>query len=87
MFIFSSSGIRAHGSVGQRWLGYRSSFRSWSGNGVYVLETLSQIKQGGSLSQLEREQYIAPSKPIKPTQAILEKPQQRSIIANSVRQW
>ena len=38
------------------------------------------------LSQLERGQYITPSKPIKPTQMILEKAQQMSIIANGARQ-
>ena len=77
MFIFPTSGIRAHGVVGQRWLGYRGSFCSWSGNGVCVLKALSQMEWG---------QYIAPTKPIKPTQTILEKGQQRSIIANHARQ-
>ena len=51
-----------------------------------VLEALSQMEQGESLSQLERGLYITPSKPIKPTQTILEKAQQRSIIANGARQ-
>ena len=74
------------GGVGQRWHGYRGSFRSWSGNRVCVLESLSQMEHGGSLSQLEQERYIAPSKSIKPTQTILEKVQQRSIIANGARQ-
>ena len=45
------------------------------------------MEQGMSLSQLERGQYIAPSKAIKPTQTILEKGQQRNIIANDARQW
>ena len=44
------------------------------------------MEQGMSLSQLERGQYIAPSKAIKPTQTILEKGQQRNIIANDARQ-
>ena len=45
-----------------------------------VLETLSQMERGKSLSQLKRGRYIAPSKLIKPTQTILEKAQQRSIL-------
>ena len=53
VFISPTSSIKAHGDVGQRWKGYRDSFRSWSGNAVCVLETLSQMEQGGSLSQLE----------------------------------
>ena len=73
MFISLASGIRAHGGVGQMWQGYRGYFHSWSGNWVYVLEALSQIKKGRSLSQLEQGWYIAPNKPIKPTQTILEK--------------
>ena len=87
MFISPTNGIKTHGVVGQRWQVYRNSFRNWSKNGVYVLETLSQMEQGGSLSQLEQEWYIAPSKLIKLTQTISEKAQQRSIIANSTRQW
>ena len=86
MFISPTSGIRAYGVVGQRWQGYRGSFHSWSRNGVCVLKVLSQMEQGMSLSQLERGQYIAPSKAIKPTQTILEKGQQRNIIANDARQ-
>ena len=53
---------------------------------VCVLEALSQMEQDGSLSQLERGRYIASSKPIKPTQMILKKTQQRSIIVNGARQ-
>ena len=53
---------------------------------VCVIEALSQIEQDGSLSQLERGRYIVPSKPIKPTQMILKKTQQRSIIVNGARQ-
>ena len=34
-----------------------------------------------------RERYISPRKPIKPTQMILEKAQQRNIITNGARQW
>ena len=79
VFISPTNGIKTHGSVGQRWQGYWDSFRSWSGNKVCVLEAFSQMEQGGSLYQLKRGQYIAPSKPIKPTQTILEKAQQRSI--------
>ena len=51
-----------------------------------VLEALSQMEQGGSISQLVQGRYIAPSKLVKPTQKILEKVQQRSIIANAARQ-
>ena len=82
MFISLISGIRAHGGVGQMWQGYRDSFRIWSENGVCILEALSQMEQG----RLERGQYITPSKPIKSTQTILEKAQQRSIIANGAKQ-
>ena len=42
---------------------------------------------GRVLFTIEVGRYIAPSKLIKPTQMILEKAQQRSIIANGVRQW
>ena len=86
MFISPTSGIRAYGGVGQRWQGYRDSFCNWSGNWVCVLKALLQIEQGGSLSKLEWGWYITPSKPIKPTQTMLEKVQQRSIIANGARQ-
>ena len=72
--------------MGQRWQGYRGSFRNWSGNGVCVLEALSQIEHGRSFLQLEWGRYITPSKSIKPTQTILEKAQQRSIIVNGARQ-
>ena len=51
-----------------------------------MLEALLQMEQDGSLLQLERGLYIAPSKPIKPTHMILKKTQQRSIIANGARQ-
>ena len=73
MFISPTSGIRAYGGVGQRWQGYRDSFCNWSGNRVCVIESFSQMEQGRSLLQLERGWYITPSKPIKPTQTILEK--------------
>ena len=86
VFISPTSGIRTHGGVGQKWQGYQGSFRSWSENMMCVIEALSQIEQDGSLSQLERRRYIVPSKPIKPTQMILKKTQQRSIIANGARQ-
>ena len=72
--------------MGQRWQGYQGSFHSWSGKGVCVLETFSQMEQGGFLLQLEWGRYIAPSKPIKVTQMILEKAQQMSIIINDARQ-
>ena len=87
VFISPTSSIRAHGGIGQRWQGYWGSFRSWSGNGVYVLEALLQMEQGRSFLQLEQGWYIASSKPIKFTQMILEKAQQRIIIANGTRQW
>ena len=86
VFISPTSGIRAHGGIGQKWQGYQGSFRSWSENMVCVIEALSQMEQDGSLSQLERGRYIASSKPIKPTQMILKKTQQRSIIVNGARQ-
>ena len=86
MFFFPTSGVKAHGSVGQRWQGYRGSFCSWSRNKVCILKALSQIEHGGSLLQLEWGRYITPSKSIKPTQTILKKAQQRSIIVNGARQ-
>ena len=53
---------------------------------VCVLKALSQMEQGGPLSKLERGQYIEPSELIKPTKMILEKAQQKSIIAIGARQ-
>ena len=53
---------------------------------VCVLKALSQMEQGGSLSQLERGWYIEPSEPIKPTKTILDKAQQKIIIAIGARQ-
>ena len=44
------------------------------------------MEQGGPLSQLERGRYIEPSELIKPTKMILEKAQQKSIIAIGARQ-
>ena len=73
VFISPTSGIRAHGGIGQKWQGYQGSFRSWSENMVCVIEALSQMEQDGSLSQLEWGRYIVLSKPIKPTQMILKK--------------
>ena len=86
MFISPISGIRAHGGMGQRWPVYWGSFCSWSRNRVCILKTLSQIEHCGSLLQLEWGRYITPSKSIKPTQTILKKAQQRSIIVNGARQ-
>ena len=51
---------------------YLKPFRKWSKDRPF--------------SQLERGLYIAPNKPIKPTQTILEKAQQKSIIAHAARQ-
>jgi len=56
--------------------------RTWC---VY-LKPFSQMEQGWSFLQLERGQYIEPSEPIKPTKTILEKAQQKSIIAIGARQ-
>ena len=53
---------------------------------VCVLKALLQMEQGRPLSQLERGRYIEPSELIKPTKMILEKAQQKSIIAIGARQ-
>ena len=44
VFISPTSGIKAHGGVGQKWQGYQSSFRNWSKNMVCVLKALSQME-------------------------------------------
>ena len=57
-----------------------------AGTWCVYLELFCKWSREGSLSQLEWRRYITPNKPIKAIQMILEKIQQRSIIANGVRQ-
>lgn len=46
MFTSPTSGIRAHGSVGQRKQGKRGSFRSWSGTKeARLTKFLPQLEQ------------------------------------------
>ena len=56
-----------------------------AGMGCVYLEPFRKWSRDKSLLQLKWGRYIAQSKPIKPTQTILEKAQQRSIIVNGAR--